>query len=162
MGDTDKRAVMRGNPAQAAAAGAMEYDPEKTPVNDLPVVAASQDPYRSPVLELPQGVTQELDGTWIYSLQYEPRPGLKEQNGKLVEVKDEVSLPFVVRIPNKVWAKNIREASRDSTNQGDLLFYLACSLTSTPPHVMDRFDARDYGVISHRCNEVLQGTAKNG
>lgn len=133
---------MRGT----SAAPAPEPEPEPT--------AAPEEPLRL----YPKGIDISPDGTWVYSLQHEPRKAVTVSDGKLVEKSDVVSLPFKVRIPNRVWAKNIREAGRDATNEGEVLFYLSCSMCGVAPDIMDRFDARDYTIISNRVNDVLRGT----
>jgi len=97
-----------------------------------------------------EGITVESDGTWFVQLLHDPEPRV---DGK----PDLIVRPFAVRIPTKVWARNIREASRDAANEGEILFHLSCSMTGTPATVMDRLDSRDYVRISSRVNDVLQG-----
>lgn len=102
--------------------------------------------------EWPEGVEVLPDGTWMYDLQFDPEPAA---SGKM----DVVSRPMKVRIPPKLWARNLREATANSTGEGDLLFFLTCSMIRLSRDVVDRFDARDYSVISARVNEVLLGNA---
>lgn len=155
MSETAKKNAMRGAKAPV---------PKPEPAPEENTTLASEDeavdeepaPAPEPAREYPKGVEVLDDGTWLYSLQHEPRMLPKVKDGKIIEEKDEVSLPFKVRIPKDVWAKNIREASRDADNEGEVLFYLSCSMTHTAPATMDRFDARDYSVISARVNDVLQ------
>lgn len=165
MSETAKKNAMRGAPVAAKAPPKEpEPQPESTEeVTDEEDEEPEDEELPAPVATqvYPRGVEVLEDQTWVYSLQFEPRQIPKVKDGKIVEEKDEVSLPFKVRIPAELWAKNIREASRDASNEGEVLFFLSCSMCHISPKVMDRFDARDYSVISNRCNDVLQGRVKS-
>lgn len=144
-GTTARKNAARGVPAPASpsaqpAAPDVEAQPEG---NEEPPV---------PKDEWPDGVEVLPDGTWMYDLQFDPEPNA-------AGARDIVSRPLKVRIPAKLWARNLREATANATGDGDLLFYLTCSMIRLPSAVVDRFDARDYSVISSRVNEVLLGNA---
>lgn len=108
-----------------------------------------------PKEELPEGVQALDDGTWLYSLQFDPEP---TASGKT----DLISRPMTVRIPGKIWARNLRQATAQSTSEADVLFWLTSSMVRLPMEVLDRLDARDYSVISGRVNWLLLGNAYGG
>lgn len=116
----------------------VQPQPKETPPDEKP--------------EVPEGVEVQPDGTWIYDLQFDPEPNASGRT-------DIVARPLKVRIPAQLWARNLREASANATGDGDLLFFLTCSMIRLPAAVVDRFDARDYSVISERVNFVLLGNA---
>lgn len=164
MSETEKKNAMRGSGAKAPVVKAPEPapSPEMETTETDPETEEEEEEPEAPAKQVyPLGVEVLEDGTWVYSLQFEPRMFPKVKDGKIVEEKDEVCLPFKVRIPKDLWAKNIREASRDATNEGEVLFFLSCSMCHISAVVMDRFDARDYSVISNRCNDILQGRVKS-
>jgi hypothetical protein len=119
--------------------------------------AAKQD--LTPKTKLPAGVEEAADGTWIYDLQYDPEPKmvLDKKTNEVKYVDDGVSLPLKVKIPPKLWARNLRQASENAPNQGGVLFHLTCSVIHLSAAVVDRFDARDYAVISNRVNDIAAG-----
>jgi hypothetical protein len=62
-----------------------------------------------------------------------------------------------VRIPPKIYARDMRNMSRGTT-AGEEMFYLMASMCRVPTHLLDRVDARDYVVLSQL---VELTTAKN-
>lgn len=150
MSETAKKNAMRGGAPSKATKPAKE-----TPQVSTPEEEHDEDDVEETMESegVAPGVQVLDDGTWIYELQVEPEP---LPDGK----KDMVCLPFKVRIPAKLWARNIREASANATGEGDTLFFLTCSAIRLPREVVDRFDTLDYSVISGRVNELLLSAAK--
>lgn len=96
---------------------------------------------------LPEHVTEEKDGSWLYQLQHPLEPSKDDPNGTDINK---------IRIPRTVYTRNVRYASRKAETAVDVVFYLACSLTKVPPEIMDRLDARDYGVVSNLISRISE------
>lgn len=140
--ETQRKSMMRGEPASSGEVAVSSVD-EMPRENDSPLFA--EDDEEEPKIEerkpeipsLPEFVEETDEGEWLYSIQhpFEKPPG-----------KEKFPIPKKIRIPKTIYARHIRAASKGDS-EGEAIFYLACSLCNFPEALMERMDARDYGVV---------------
>lgn len=112
----------------------------EAPKLDPETVSEIEDNEAAEAEPLPDCVTEDEDGSWVFRLQHPLEPTKDDPEGKDIEK---------IRIPAKMYARNVREAGRHAKSEIDAVFYLAASMTKVPAKLLDRLDARDYSTLSN-------------
>lgn len=95
-------------------------------------------------LPLPHGVEEDENGDWVYTLQH----------------SEDAKLPFEkIRIPVKILARDIRRSTQ-GRNPGETVFFMLCSVSKVPAKLMDKLDAKDYGVLSQLMERRALGNSR--
>lgn len=84
---------------------------------------------------LPEHVTEEPNGDWVYRVQY-PFERQKESD------------PEKIRIPSTLYVRHFRSIPGGAT-QVEVVFHLAATMSGVGKDVLDRMDIRDYSVVSN-------------
>lgn len=152
MSATAKREAMRGGgkpPSNEVQEVDQELDPHEV-IDSLDLTESPDEPEELDeddsvdALPLPANTVEEENGDWVYTIQHE---GAEK-------------LPFTkVRIPAKIFAKDIRRSTIGRTD-GEVIFYLLCSVSKVPAKLMDKLDAKDYAVLSRLMQRRALGNSR--